>query len=925
MILFLFASFSWAGEWADMIEDVAPGIVSIHISSNRHFDTEYASSGVATGFVVDKERGIILTNRHVVEPGPVSSYAVLLNNEELKLKPIYRDPVHDFGFYQYNPEDIKYLDIQELELCSTCVDVGTEVRLIGNDSGEKISILPATIARLDRSAPSYGKDKFNDFNTFYIQAAAGSSGGSSGSPVLDKNGRVIALNAGGKSRAASSFFLPLDRVERALKLIQKEEDIQRGTLQATFLSIPYDKALRLGLKEETASFLREKFPDVNGVLALERYNPGGPVDGVLGPSDIIVNVNGEAIVDFLKLEAILDSNVGQKITIDFERGGQSQNVEIIVDDLHAITPSRFVEGCGSIFHNLSYQMSRHYSLPIYGVYLANSGYCFDKAGMTRGNVIVGINDIPIYDITSFYDIIKTTPDNEDLMVSYFSLGDPANIQHTVVNWDRLWFPLSNWNRDDSLGIWSREISEDIDIEIQEKIQETTLVQVDDRVANKLGSSIVVVDFDVPYTISAVYGDAYRGGGLVLDKEKGIIVVDKDTVPIAGGDIEVTFEGDVTVPAHFLWSHPVHNMTLIQYDPRLIGNTPVRSAVLKSTDLSPGDRVWMVGRKYQHELVWKKTEVSRIDPISTPIPRVPFFRDENLNGIAIDSSASSVGGVLSNRKGEVLGLWASFVDLSNKNQDRELFGIDSYYIQQSLDHYLTDDIYTLGAVLKYLSLADARRFGLMDADSEGLSNVDTKRRALYVNRVSFSSPAYTALRVNDIIVKVNGEYTTSLMDVDKAVQFGEVTFEVLRSGVLLEVKVETEIRSGNSTTRVISIGGALIEDAPVVLGDQRGVAPTGAYVSWCAYGAPCSRDELRPTNRIVSVNGANISTLDDFILQLSNSDHTKPLRLGLLSLRDIPKTLTLRLDEHYWPSFSLSYDNSQWKYEEFSWGTEAESD
>jgi hypothetical protein len=32
-------------------------------------DTEAASSTYATGFIVDQQRGIILTNRHVITPG----------------------------------------------------------------------------------------------------------------------------------------------------------------------------------------------------------------------------------------------------------------------------------------------------------------------------------------------------------------------------------------------------------------------------------------------------------------------------------------------------------------------------------------------------------------------------------------------------------------------------------------------------------------------------------------------------------------------------------------------------------------------------------------------------------------------------------------------------------------------------------------
>src|SRR5204862_6420625 len=70
-------------DWADTLERIAGSVVSIDVDSTRAFDTEWNSSAQATGFVVDAERGLILTNRHVVTPGPVTAEATFLNREEV--------------------------------------------------------------------------------------------------------------------------------------------------------------------------------------------------------------------------------------------------------------------------------------------------------------------------------------------------------------------------------------------------------------------------------------------------------------------------------------------------------------------------------------------------------------------------------------------------------------------------------------------------------------------------------------------------------------------------------------------------------------------------------------------------------------------------------------------------------------------------
>mmetsp|Transcript_31259 Transcript_31259/g.82784 ORF Transcript_31259/g.82784 Transcript_31259/m.82784 type:complete len:285 (-) Transcript_31259:74-928(-) len=127
------------GSWDEAMSRCIPAIVSLKVNTTRAFDTTSPGSSQATGFVVDAEKGLILTNRHVVCPGPVVAEAIFVNHEEVPLKAIYRDPVHDFGIFQFDPKSLKHLPrnadgkLNELELHPEGAKVGLDIRVVGNN------------------------------------------------------------------------------------------------------------------------------------------------------------------------------------------------------------------------------------------------------------------------------------------------------------------------------------------------------------------------------------------------------------------------------------------------------------------------------------------------------------------------------------------------------------------------------------------------------------------------------------------------------------------------------------------------------------------------------------------------------------------------------------------------------------------------
>jgi len=900
--------------WRRTLERIAPSVVSIQVDGTRAFDTEWNESSQATGFVVDAERGLILTNRHVVTAGPVRAEGLFNNQEEVELIPVYRDPVHDFGFYRYDPAALRYIKPKALPLYPAGAEIGREIRVIGNDDGEQLSILSGTLARLRREAPDYGRGKYNDFNTFYLQAASSTSGGSSGAPVIDIEGRVIALNAGASTQAASSFFLPLDRVQRALKLLQAGEPVTRGTLGTIFRYTAFDELRRLGLREPTERAVRARFPDGIGMLVVGEVLPGSVADGKLQVGDILVRVNGEYLTEFAPLDSILDDRVGQAVNLGVERGGRELVFTLTVGNLYQVSPDEYLQFGDAVLNNLSYQQARHFNRAPEGLFVANPGFVFAAAGIPRGSVIVGIDGEPVRQLDDLERLLAGKADQQRFTVRFITLDEPGSSRVRVVRMDRRWFPAVRCRRDDRLGEWPCRTLDPGPPSPAPEGGVARFVDQPDARLRKIAPSLVLVNFDMPYIVSGVSEQHYYGTGLVVDAERGYVVVDRNTIPEAIGDVRLTFGGSLEIPGRVAYLHPLHNLALVAYDPALIAGSTVTAARFAPRVPKPGDDLWVAGLRKGETLASQAAVFASFEAVSYPLSRTMRFRESNLETLNLVSGPRDLDGVVVNAKGEVAALWASFAWQGSGELAQESRGLPVEYVRELVELVATGrELRSLEVEWTQMPLAAARRLGLPADWVQRIGDHDPERRRLLsVARTVAGTPAAGAFQPGDLLLTIDGEPATRFREVEDRAQKPTVVVEVFRDGQVRLLDVATVVLDGAGVRRAVMWAGALLQAPYRDMAAQRGVERTGVYVSYFAFGSPASRYGLYAGRRITQVDGTPVADLDEFINVVRAKRNRDAVRLTTMTWNKQLEVLTLKLDDTYWPAWEINWQDGVWR-------------
>lgn len=924
--------------WQETITKVVQAVVSIKFSHVLSFDTESAVVSEATGFIVDLERGLILTNRHVVGPGPFCGYVVFDNHEEAIIKPIYRDAIHDFGFLQFDPEQVKYLKITALELKPSLAKVGTEIRVVGNDAGEKLSILSGFISRLDRNAPDYGGLSYNDFNTEYIQAAASASGGSSGSPVINEDGYVVALQAGGSTESSTDFFLPVYRPLRALQCIQEAQPITRGDVQVEWLLRPFDECRRLGLSPEAEATARELFPDRIGLLVAEVILPEGPADGKIKEGDNLISINGTPVASFIQVDEILDANVGNELEFVIQRSGEEIHQIIKIGDLHAITPDKFVEVAGASFNNLSYQLARIYCIPVKGVYINHGSASFVFPIPERsGWLLESLDDKPIDDLDAFIEVMKTIPDCSKVNVVYRHLTDLHTDYNKVIYIDRHWnTPFRMGVRNDSSGLWDFQ-------DLQEKalpripIEPQTAKFVDLKVSDddkkdcaSLTRSLVQVRSYLPVPMDSCQFYQKLGYAVVVDAENGYVLVSRKIVPHDLVDIHVVFAESIEIPGEVVFLHPNLNYAIIKYDPSLV-IAPVQTPKFGTTPLKASDKSFFVGHNYNYRLVTDDVKVSSVISLNIPpCSGSPRYRGTNLECILLDSKLCHEcdAGVLADNDGTVRAFWLTYLGDVSHETDKETtyrMGLDVTDVMGVIDSLKNNNkqpkLRLIEAEFSPITILLARTKGV---PQEWISKFeDTSNDQVSILTVHRASAAQmnqerVPLKSGDTVLSVNGKLVASMRDFEVAHHEEKLNFKIIRHKQEMDIEVPTIDTSKCNTTHVVFWGGAVLQAPHFGVRQLMEKIPSEVYVTRKSAGGPAEQYGIIVNGFITHVNDQETKDIETFINVVKTIPDNTYVKIRSISFDNIPFAISLRTNYHYFPTGELKKDVATGKWTEIEY-------
>lgn len=324
------------------------------------YGSELNSTG--SGFWLGGESRLIITNSHIASPKSVSKYeAVDLDGNRFSLKLIYTNPIIDLSYLI--PEDDQISQPEStFEYCLK-TEKNSNVYMIGNNGGNGIVQQDGTVSDNLSIEPA-------DFPRKSITVSINGKGGSSGSMVINKDGKIIGVNY--LSSDVASFVIPAEFVVEDITYLKMGSIPPKNDIGLTFKHIAADEA------QKYFNFILKSPKDYNNLfngarsrlLQVNRCLGGTPAEEYFEPGDIITMVNNEPIgPDLFKFHNLINEHNLEKIQITYFRNGHENSVDVPIYNLNEKPQPEMIIFGKSIFTCVDSIYGHLFGLPIGSVAL----------------------------------------------------------------------------------------------------------------------------------------------------------------------------------------------------------------------------------------------------------------------------------------------------------------------------------------------------------------------------------------------------------------------------------------------------------------------------------------------------------------------------------------------------------------------------
>ncbi|MBR0682198.1 DegQ family serine endoprotease [Roseomonas eburnea] len=271
---------------------------------------------LGSGFVIDAQEGIVVTNNHVID-GADEINVILSDNTSIRAELLGTDPRTDIAVLRIRTDRpltaVSFGNSDEAQ-------VGDWVVAIGNPFGLGGSVTAGIVS-------ARGRDIRQGLYDDFIQTDAAINRGNSGGPLFNLAGQVIGINTAIYSPSGGSigigFAIPSNLAQRIVAQLRDGGRVRRGWLGVNIQQVT----------DEIAEALR--LPGgARGALVARAQEDGPAAKAGIRAGDVILRFNGVDVREMRNLPRIVaDNMVGVEVPVVIWRDGKEETVTVTLGEL----------------------------------------------------------------------------------------------------------------------------------------------------------------------------------------------------------------------------------------------------------------------------------------------------------------------------------------------------------------------------------------------------------------------------------------------------------------------------------------------------------------------------------------------------------------------------------------------------------------